>query len=196
MKFNNWKLKNVPWKINSNKRSTHSIASFFVWVNCFHCRHSWNILQQNLHRIEDEIAVKSNSIMLEKRALETRHRLNTEITPQTEVDRTRQLMNMDSSGIRPVLQSIYWNQTNKMLIYPKHIYFLHLISFQFVYAYSIIYFINIYVKQWMILQRGLVLLCLFRWRRLRCCFSELIDMKTNQYAKKIKTRTSTDKNNP
>ena len=45
--------------------------------------------------------------MLEKRALETRHRLNTEITPQTEVDRTRQLMNMDSSGIRPVLQSIY-----------------------------------------------------------------------------------------
>ncbi|CAF0897922.1 unnamed protein product [Adineta ricciae] len=70
-------------------------------------KHAWNILQQNLHRIEDEIAVKSNSIMLEKRALETRRRLNTEITPMTEVDRTRQLMNMDSSGIRPVLQSIY-----------------------------------------------------------------------------------------
>jgi hypothetical protein len=49
-------------------------------------RHAWNILQQQLHRIEDEIAVKSNSIMLEKRALETRRRLNTEITPNTETD--------------------------------------------------------------------------------------------------------------
>ncbi len=70
-------------------------------------RHAWNILQQQLHRIEDEIAVKSNSIMLEKRALETRRRLNTEITPNTEVDRNRQLLNMDTSGLRPVLQSIY-----------------------------------------------------------------------------------------
>ncbi|CAF1071727.1 unnamed protein product [Adineta steineri] len=70
-------------------------------------KHAWNILQQQLHRIEDEIAVKSNSIMLEKRALETRRRLNTEITPNTEVDRNRQLLNMDTSGLRPVLQSIY-----------------------------------------------------------------------------------------
>ncbi|CAF5152779.1 unnamed protein product, partial [Rotaria magnacalcarata] len=30
-------------------------------------KHAWNILQQQLHRIEDEIAVKSNSIMLENR---------------------------------------------------------------------------------------------------------------------------------
>jgi hypothetical protein len=70
-------------------------------------RHAWNILQQQLHRIEDEIAVKSNSIMLEKRALETRRRLNTEITPNTETDRNRQLLNMDTSGLRSVLQSIY-----------------------------------------------------------------------------------------
>ncbi|CAF4811191.1 unnamed protein product, partial [Rotaria socialis] len=28
-------------------------------------KHAWNILQQQLHRIEDEIAVKSNSVMLE-----------------------------------------------------------------------------------------------------------------------------------
>jgi hypothetical protein len=70
-------------------------------------RHAWNILQQQLHRIEDEIAVKSNSIMLENRALETRRRLNTEITPNTETDRNRQLLNMDTSGLRPILQSIY-----------------------------------------------------------------------------------------
>ena len=70
-------------------------------------RHAWNILQQQLHRIEDEIAVKSNSIMLENRALETRRRLNTEITPSTETDRNRQLFNMDTSGLRPILQSIY-----------------------------------------------------------------------------------------
>lgn len=45
--------------------------------------------------------------MLEKRALETRRRLNTEITPNTETDRNRQLLNMDASGLRPILQSIY-----------------------------------------------------------------------------------------
>ncbi|CAF3360819.1 unnamed protein product [Rotaria socialis] len=70
-------------------------------------KHAWNILQQQLHRIEDEIAVKSNSVMLENRALETRRRLNTEITPSTETDRNRQLLNMDTSGLRHVLQSIY-----------------------------------------------------------------------------------------
>ncbi|CAF5043570.1 unnamed protein product, partial [Rotaria sp. Silwood1] len=70
-------------------------------------KHAWNILQQQLHRIEDEIAVKSNSVMLEQRALETRRRLNTEITPNTQTDRNRQLLNMDTSGLRHVLQSIY-----------------------------------------------------------------------------------------
>ncbi|CAF2166860.1 unnamed protein product [Rotaria magnacalcarata] len=70
-------------------------------------KHAWNILQQQLHRIEDEIAVKSNSVMLESRALDTRRRLNTEITPSTETDRNRQLLNMDTSGLRHVLQSIY-----------------------------------------------------------------------------------------
>jgi hypothetical protein len=78
----------------------------FFFSNHFF-RHAWNILQQQLHRIEDEIAVKSNSIMLEKRALETRRRLNTELTPNTETDRNRQLMNMDTSGLRSILQSIY-----------------------------------------------------------------------------------------
>ncbi len=60
-----------------------------------------------MHRIDDEIGVKSNSIMLEKRTLETRRRLNTELTPNTETDRNRQLLNMDSSGLRSILQSIY-----------------------------------------------------------------------------------------
>jgi len=45
--------------------------------------------------------------MLEKRALETRRRLNTEIAPKTETDRNRELLNMDTSGLRSVLQSIY-----------------------------------------------------------------------------------------
>ncbi len=45
--------------------------------------------------------------MLEKRALETRRRLNTELSPNTETDRNRQLMNMDTSGLRSILQSIY-----------------------------------------------------------------------------------------
>ena len=71
------------------------------------CRHAWNILQQQLHRINDEIAVKSNSIMLEQRALDTRRRLNTQLTPSTETDRNQQLFNMDKSGLRPILQSIY-----------------------------------------------------------------------------------------
>lgn len=70
-------------------------------------RHAWNILQQQLHRIEDEIAVKSNSIMLEKQALDTRRRLNTEIAPNTETDRNKQLLNMDGSGIRQILDATY-----------------------------------------------------------------------------------------
>ena len=45
--------------------------------------------------------------MLETRALETRRRLNTEITPSTQTDRNRQLLNMDTSGLRPALRSIY-----------------------------------------------------------------------------------------
>jgi hypothetical protein len=45
--------------------------------------------------------------MLEKRALETRRRLNTEITPNTETDRNQQLLNMNSSGLRSILQSTY-----------------------------------------------------------------------------------------
>ena len=45
--------------------------------------------------------------MLESRALETRRRLNTEIAPSTETDRNRQLLNMDMSGLRHVLNSIY-----------------------------------------------------------------------------------------
>ncbi|CAF1454644.1 unnamed protein product [Rotaria magnacalcarata] len=70
-------------------------------------KHAWNILQQQLHRIEDEIAVKSNSIMLENRTLDTRRRLNTEIAPSTETDRNQQLLNMDASGIRPILQATF-----------------------------------------------------------------------------------------
>ena len=64
-------------------------------------------MQQQLHRINDEIGVKSNSVMLERRALETRLRLNTDVTPQTSTDRNRQLLNMDTSGLRPALRSIY-----------------------------------------------------------------------------------------
>ena len=45
--------------------------------------------------------------MLEQRALDTRRRLNTQLTPSTETDRNQQLFNMDKSGLRPILQSIY-----------------------------------------------------------------------------------------
>ena len=108
MKSNNWKRRNELSKINWNRPST--IFSFAFEFVALPSRHAWNILQQQLHRIEDEIAVKSNSIMLENRALETRRRLNTEITPSTQTDRNRQLLNMDTSGLRPVLQSIYWDE--------------------------------------------------------------------------------------
>ena len=45
--------------------------------------------------------------MLENRTLDTRRRLNTEIAPSTETDRNQQLLNMDASGIRPILQATF-----------------------------------------------------------------------------------------
>lgn len=45
--------------------------------------------------------------MLEKQALDTRRRLNTEIAPNTETDRNKQLLNMDGSGIRQILDATY-----------------------------------------------------------------------------------------
>lgn len=50
-------------------------------------RHAWNILQEQLRRINEDIALKENSLVLEKRALANRKRLNNVNKPETETDK-------------------------------------------------------------------------------------------------------------
>ena len=50
-------------------------------------RHAWNILQEQLRRINEDIALKENSMLLEKRALANRKRLGNFTKPETETDK-------------------------------------------------------------------------------------------------------------
>ncbi len=66
-------------------------------------RHAWNLLQEQLHRINEDIATKENSLTLEKRALATRKRFNTAQKPETETDKNLIVTGVDKTGLSRVL---------------------------------------------------------------------------------------------
>ena len=70
-------------------------------------RHAWNLLQEQLRRINEDIALKENSLKLETRALATRKRLNTYDVPQTETDRNLIITGVDKTGLGKVLGHQY-----------------------------------------------------------------------------------------
>lgn len=66
-------------------------------------RHAWNLLQEQLRRINEDIALKDNSLVLEKRALATRKRLNTVNKPETETDKNKIVTGVDATGLGKIL---------------------------------------------------------------------------------------------
>ena len=66
-------------------------------------RHAWNLLQEQLRRVNEDIALKDNSLTLEKRALATRKRLNTVNKPETETDKNKIVTGVDSTGLGKIL---------------------------------------------------------------------------------------------
>ena len=73
----------------------------------FNLRHAWNLLQEQLHRINQDLALKENSLQLEKRALATRKRLNTVNKPETETDKNLIVTGVDKTGLSKVLGMQY-----------------------------------------------------------------------------------------
>jgi hypothetical protein len=66
-------------------------------------RHAWNVLQEQLRRIDEDIATKENSLTLEKRALASRKRLNNLNQPETETDKNLIITGVDKTGLSKVL---------------------------------------------------------------------------------------------
>ena len=67
-------------------------------------RHAWNILQERLRRINDDILLKENSLMLENRVMATRRRLNTNVfQPETETDKNLIISGLDRTGLKKTL---------------------------------------------------------------------------------------------
>lgn len=78
-----------------------------LYEKCKQQKHAWNLLQEQLRRINEDIALKDNSLKLEKRALATRKRLNTFDVPQTETDRNLIITGVDKTGLGKVLGHQY-----------------------------------------------------------------------------------------
>lgn len=70
---------------------------------CKQAKHAWNLLQEQLRRVNEDIALKDNSLVLEKRALATRKRLNTVNLNQTETDRNKIITGVDAHGLGKIL---------------------------------------------------------------------------------------------
>jgi hypothetical protein len=60
-------------------------------------------LQEQLRRIDEDIATKENSLTLEKRALASRKRLNNLNQPETETDKNLIVTGVDKTGLSKVL---------------------------------------------------------------------------------------------
>lgn len=90
---------------NANRPSKSDISTP---GNCgfnrlFTLRHAWNLLQEQLRRVNEDIAIKDNSLRLEKRALATRKRLQTFTKPETETDKNLIITGVDRTGLSKVL---------------------------------------------------------------------------------------------
>jgi hypothetical protein len=77
------------------------------FFNYFSSRHAWNLLQEQLRRIDEDIATKDNTLQLEKRALATRKRMNTYNKPETETDKNLLITGVDQTGLSKVLGMQY-----------------------------------------------------------------------------------------
>ena len=66
-------------------------------------RHAWNLLQEQLRRINEDLALKENSLTLEKRALANRKKLASYKSPETETDKNFILTGVDKTGLGKVL---------------------------------------------------------------------------------------------
>jgi hypothetical protein len=60
-------------------------------------------LQEQLRRIDEDIATKENSLTLEKRTLASRKRLNNLNQPETETDKNLIVTGVDKTGLSKVL---------------------------------------------------------------------------------------------
>lgn len=60
-------------------------------------------MQEQLRRIDEDIATKENSLTLEKRALASRKRLNNLNQPETETDKNLIVTGVDKTGLSKVL---------------------------------------------------------------------------------------------
>jgi len=60
-------------------------------------------LQEQLRRIDEDIATKENSLTLEKRTLASRKRLNNLNQPETETDKNLIITGVDKTGLSKVL---------------------------------------------------------------------------------------------
>ena len=60
-------------------------------------------MQEQLRRINEDIALKENSLRLEKQALATRRRLETFREPETETDKNLIISGVNKTGLSKVL---------------------------------------------------------------------------------------------
>jgi hypothetical protein len=105
MKLNNLKLHKKLFRTNVNNKSKkkkcfnfYKLLFFkFIW------RHAWNILQERLRRINDDILLKENSLMLDNRVMATRKRLQNVMAPETETDKNLVVTGITRGGLKNVL---------------------------------------------------------------------------------------------
>lgn len=70
---------------------------------CKQQKHAWNILQERLRRINDDILLKENSLMLDNRVMATRKRLQNVMAPETETDKNLVVTGITRDGLKNVL---------------------------------------------------------------------------------------------
>ena len=74
-----------------------------LFVKKLNFRHAWNLLQEQLRRINEDIALKENSLTLCKRALASRKRLGNFKKPETETDKNLIISGVDKTGLSKIL---------------------------------------------------------------------------------------------
>lgn len=81
------------------KRSSNYKYTLIVTFYCFPtCRHALDGLYNNLHRINDDLAQKNNSLDLDNKCMDVRQKLNTR--PQTTMERNLTLTGIERERSR------------------------------------------------------------------------------------------------
>jgi hypothetical protein len=97
--------KNEHLSLLDINESNNQHFSFFTKQLAFKLifRHAWNILQERLRRINDDILLKENSLMLDNRVMATRKRLQNVMAPETETDKNLVVTGITRDGLKNVL---------------------------------------------------------------------------------------------